>query len=341
MDTNENIRGMSESISSRLKRRCGFFILLVSAILWSSTTVFFIGAWDYVAAVTTFPQWSWALVGSLCAMIAWRLLGRGARLPVTLLALWLFATLLFADNLQPVVRGLVYGSGLANPAPVGTFRIATLNCASSSSAAAEVMHFNPDLVLLQEGPTSNEVVRLAREWFGNTASFVVGLDCAIVSRYPLRALEARPLVHYTRAVVSFPGGREALVTSLRLTPSIGNMDLWNPSTWRLYMGDRRLRKGQLSSVLEAPSTKPELPEIVGGDFNAPAGDGIYRLLGQFRDTHRETGRGWGNTALNTLPFFRPDQIWLRSLLPVSSRAVRTVHSDHRMVVADASLELKP
>jgi len=122
---------MPESSTSRLKRRCGFVILLLSAILWTVTTVFFIGVWDQVAAVTTFPQWSWALVGSLCAMIAWRLLGRGARLPVMLLALWLLTTLLFADNLLPVVRGLVHGSVPANPAPAGTFRIATLNCASS------------------------------------------------------------------------------------------------------------------------------------------------------------------------------------------------------------------
>jgi endonuclease/exonuclease/phosphatase (EEP) superfamily protein YafD len=119
------------------------------------------------------------------------------------------------------------------------------------------------------------------------------------------------------------------------------MDLWNPATWRAYLEDRRLRKRQLRSVLDAPSTKTDLPEIIGGDFNAPAGDGIYRLLGRFRDAHRKAGRGWGNTALNALPFFRPDQIWLGRLLPLSSHAVRTVHSDHRMVVVDALLEPRP
>jgi len=329
---------VSESKTSQLKRRCGFAVLLFSAFVWAVTTIFFIGVWDRVAAITTFPQWSWALAGSLCALFAWRLLGRGSRLPVMLLALWLFVTLLFADNLLPVVRGLVYGSAPANPGPPGTFRIATLNCASGSSAAAEVMQFKPDIVLLQECPTSNEVVRLARNWFGDAASFVVGLDCAIVSRHPLRVLETRLSVHYTRAVVSISGDGEALVTSLRLTPPIGSMDLWNPATWHAYLEDRRLRKAQLRSVLEALRTKAELPEIMGGDFNAPAGDGIYRLLGQFRDAHRVAGRGWGNTALNTLPLFRPDQIWLKRLLPVSSHAVRTVHSDHRMVVADVLRE---
>lgn len=44
----------------------------------------------------------------------------------------------------------------------------------------------------------------------------------------------------------------------------------------------------------------------------------------------------GNTALNTLPFFRPDQIWLKRLSPSASCAVQTRHSDHRMVVADVA-----
>lgn len=331
---------MSVSSTSQLRRRCGFAILLFSTFLWAVTTIFFIGVWDHVAAVTVFPQWSWSLVGGVCATIAWRLLGRRARLPAILLTLWLIATLIFADNLVPVVRGLAYGSAPPDRARSGAFRIATLNCASSSSAAGEVMQFKPDIILLQECPVSNEVVRLAREWFGENASFVVGFDCAVVARHPLRMCEARLPVHYTRAIVSFSSDREAVVTSLRLTPPLGNVDLWNPGTWRAYLEDRRLRTRQLQSVLDAPPTNPDLPEILGGDFNAPAGDGIYKLLGGFRDSHRVAGRGLGNTALNTMPFFRPDQIWLKRLLPVSSYAVRTVHSDHRMVVADVLLEPK-
>jgi endonuclease/exonuclease/phosphatase (EEP) superfamily protein YafD len=325
---------MPECKTLRVQRRCGIAILLFSTLIWIVTTVFFMGAWDQVAAVTTFPHWSWALLGVIGALTAWRLLGFRNRLPGVLLLLWLCVTLAFADNLLPVVRGLVHGSAPQNTAPAATFRIATLNCASSSAAAAEVMQFHPEIVLLQECPVSNEVVRLAREWFGDAASFVVGFDCAIVSRHPLETMATRLPVHYTRAIALLPGNREVLVTSLRFTPPLGNMDLWRPATWRAYREDRKLRKSQLQSLLDAPSNKPASPEIMGGDFNAPAGDGIYRLLGQFCDSHRIAGRGWGNTALNTLPLFRPDQIWLKGLVPVSSHAVRTVHSDHRMVVAD-------
>lgn len=196
------------------------------------------------------------------------------------------------------------------------------------------MRFKPGIVLLQEAPVSNRVAQLAREWFGDFASFVAGLDCAIISRYPLKPLDERPLVHYTRAVLSLPDKREILFVSLRLTPPLGAMDLWRPATWRAYREDRRFRRLQLQSVLAAQSTRSDVRVIMGGDFNAPAGDGIYRLLRGYRDVHRAAGRGWGGTAINTMPFFRPDQIWVRQIGVVASCAVRTQHSDHRMVIAD-------
>jgi endonuclease/exonuclease/phosphatase (EEP) superfamily protein YafD len=326
--------------SSTIPQRFGKGLLAASTTLYLATTVFFLGLWDQVAAITTFPQWSWALIGVLMTAISWRLLGRTAKGPRWLLLLWFATILAFADNLGPVIRGLIRGSTPGTSVPDGTLRIVTLNCASSSAAAAEVTQFKPDIVLLQESPTSNEVARLARSWFGDSAAFVAGYDCAIVARFPLHASEARPPVHYTRAVVSIPAQaakQELLVTSLRFTPPLGSMDLWNPATWRAYLRDRRLRKQQLRTVLDAVSSRTDLPEILGGDFNAPANDGLYRLLSGFQDTHRSAGRGWGNTALNTLPFFRPDQIWVRGLSPTAAYAIRTVHSDHRMVVADVQV----
>ncbi len=70
-----------------------------------------------------------------------------------------------------------------------------------------------------------------------------------------------------------------------------------------YMEDRWQRTRELGSVLETGALKPEPPEILGGDFNAPAGDAIYKLLHNCHDSHRAAGRGWGNTALNPIPAF--------------------------------------
>jgi endonuclease/exonuclease/phosphatase (EEP) superfamily protein YafD len=327
-----------ESRFSRVAQRCGFVFLFFSAALWIVTTVCFVGVWDHVAAITTFPQWSWATVGILSAAIAWRLLRGRTRSPLALLALWLLATLFFADNVLPVFRGLAHGSAPVTPAPTGAVRVVTLNCASSVLAAGEVMKFRPEIVLLQEIPPSNKVADVAREWFGPAVSVAWGFDCVIISPYTLTPVEDRPPVHYTRAIALLPGDRQILVTSLRLTPPLGRTDLWKPIAWRAYREDRQFRTRQLRSVLEAEPAKPELPQIIGGDFNAPAGDGIYKLLKGYRDSHRAAGRGWGNTALNTIPLFRPDQIWLKRLSALSSHAIQTIHSDHRMVVTDIALD---
>src|SRR5689334_16469228 len=124
---------MSESNPSGWKRRCGFTFLIFSATLWCIVTVFFIGVWDQVAAITTFPQWSWALAGILSAMVAWRLFGRRARLPRVLILLWIVAMLAFADNLVPVIRGVVHGFKPTSSATSTGLRVVTLNCASSSA----------------------------------------------------------------------------------------------------------------------------------------------------------------------------------------------------------------
>jgi endonuclease/exonuclease/phosphatase (EEP) superfamily protein YafD len=84
---------------------------------------------------------------------------------------------------------------------------------------------------------------------------------------------------------------------------------------------------------------PTTPIIVGGDFNAPAGDAIFRTFrGRLSDSFRQGGRGWGNTFSNNHPLFRIDQIWISpEWQAVSVVARKTKHSDHRMVVADLIL----
>jgi endonuclease/exonuclease/phosphatase (EEP) superfamily protein YafD len=329
---------MPESRFSRIAQLCGFAFFFFSAALCIGSTICFIGVWDHVVAITVFPQWSWATVGILSAATSWRLLRGRTRSPLVLLAIWLLATLYFSDNLIPLARGVLHSSAPTAAVPTAAVRVVTLNCASSVLAAGEVMKFRPNIVLLQEIPPSNKVAQVARDWFGADVSIAWGFDCVIISSYPLTPLDNRSPVHYTRAVATLPGNREVLVTSLRLTPPVGSIDLWKPSTWRAYRTDRQLRAQQLRSVLEAEPVRPELPEIMGGDFNAPAGDAIYKLLRQYRDSHRVAGRGWGNTALNTIPLFRPDQIWLKRLTALSAHGVQTTHSDHRMVVTDMLLD---
>jgi endonuclease/exonuclease/phosphatase (EEP) superfamily protein YafD len=228
---------------------------------------------------------------------------------------------------------------LMKPAPAPTadqtaIRVVTLNCAGNPASAAEITRLKPDVVLLQEIPSTNDLARLTLEWFGTNGECVAGLDCAIIARGSLTKLDERPPPQYLRAMLNTPSSGTICVTSIRLVPPVGRLDLWNPEAWRDSAKNRQLRRTQLAAGLTMPSMLSNYPEIVGGDFNAPSTDPAFRLLDKFSDAHREAGRGWGNTVLNNFPIARPDQIRLNRLRAVSVRAIRTHNSDHRMVVAD-------
>src|SRR4051812_36130173 len=101
---------MSEQGTSRFAHRCGLAFLLFSVCLWVTTTMCYLGTWDQVAAITVFPQWSWALAGGLSAALPLRLLKNSNRTTFSIIILWLLTTLAFADNLLPVIRSLWPGS---------------------------------------------------------------------------------------------------------------------------------------------------------------------------------------------------------------------------------------
>ncbi len=89
--------------------------------------------------------------------------------------------------------------------------------------------------------------------------------------------------------------------------------------------------------LEKTNTGPRLSNvIIAGDFNAPAGDKVYRMLKHdFADTFDDAGSGWGNTFHRSFPILRIDHIFAsRSFQAIRSKAVTVTESDHRMVISD-------
>jgi vancomycin resistance protein VanJ len=126
------------------------------------------------------------------------------------------------------------------------------------------------------------------------------------------------------------------VISLRLFPCPVRFDLWSPRCWAVYRENREKRRGEMLTISRYIQTlNSERPLIVGGDFNAPPGDAVFRLLAPLVDAFRDAGRGWGGTIINEVPALRIDQIWCTvELTALAAFAQRTEHSDHRMVIAD-------
>lgn len=219
-------------------------------------------------------------------------------------------------------------------------RVVSLNCAGGlPEVAAEVAAYEPDIVLLQESPGRRDVERLAAWLFGADAGMLAGPDGSILARGRLTPKPLSPLLRTTfvQARVRLTSGIEAEVISLRLAPAIVREDLWSPECWREQTANRQVRREQLRAVAGQIAALPrETPLIVGGDFNAPAGDAVFRLLQpRLRDAFREGGTGWGNTIMNDLPVHRIDQVWISPAFRATAVVARkTRHSDHRLVVCD-------
>jgi hypothetical protein len=222
-------------------------------------------------------------------------------------------------------------------------RVVTLNCGRGGILSAkETLAYSPDVILLQESPGRSLVSEFASSAFGTEGSCLDAGDAAVVAHGTLIPASGEPVsdFHSVQVRVRLKNGVELIVVSLRLEPAIVRIDLWSPDCWRSQTANRRVRREQAVQIMaRVNSVDPEIPLIVGGDFNAPPGDRVFDALRpRLRDSFAEAGLGWGNTITNVGPFARIDQIWISdhwSARSVISR--KTVHSDHRMVIADLVL----
>ena len=291
---------------------------------------------DACAAVTVFPVWAWLFPGLALAALGSR--RRGNRPVAVVLVLWLSFVLAFAEEPWSLLRSLTTPRGARGRGEA--LRVVTLNCnVGDANAAGEVAPYRPDVVLLQESPCRGGVEAVAGALFGAGAGVVLGVDASILARGRVAPADLTPeqRSYFVQARVRLTSGTEVEVFCTRLTPAVFRLDLWSPECWREQARNRRTRRDQLRAIADRIESLPaDLPVILGGDFNAPQGDAVFRSLApRLHDTFREGGRGWGDTVINEFPFLRIDQVWVSGAFrTVNVVARRTRHSDHRMVVCD-------
>jgi len=289
------------------------------------------GRFDAVAAATVYPPWCWAIAGISLSCIGFA--RRCRLLTAASVTIWLIFLFAFADSPGSLLR-----SWLPTPHTVSNLRIISLNCASSAAAAREALSLNPDIVLFQESPSHEELDSLGQEFFGPGNHVCWGVDASIVARG-----EVTPAAIPGPLNGNFVHARVLLnsssfdVISLRLFPSVFRMDLWSTTCWQELRANRETRRRELQTIVDYVKSLPATsPLVFGGDFNAPPGDAVLRVLPlELSDSFHESGRGWGGTIINECPAIRIDQIWhTRQLRPCTVIARKTKFSDHRMVVGD-------
>ncbi|MEZ0327542.1 MAG: endonuclease/exonuclease/phosphatase family protein [Fimbriimonas sp.] len=300
------------------------FLLLASWLYWQKP--------DSAAAFTIFPAWTWVPLG-LLPLLWWKRLG--SKVSLSLLVAWCAYTFLFSEEWVSLKR---FAEVVESR---GGIRVVSLNCAGGLiEAAEEVATYNPDIVLLQESPGRPELERLAKKLYGSTGSVVSGPDASILSRWPLKRIETpRTTNDFVATVITTPTGEALNVVSLRLMPPSFRIDLFDPGAWTAVANNRRLRREELAGIVAFLERQTKRPTIIGGDFNAQSGDAVFRVMPpDLKDSFYEAGAGWCHSAVNDYPLARIDQIWLSSAIkPLVQNVVKTVNSDHRMVVLDASI----
>lgn len=297
---------------------------------------------DSFAAITFYPSWIWAIPGTFLALLG---LYAYKRIYVVAILGWLIFITTFAEEPKSIVRGYLLSTRnwVSGKAEEKTLRVISLNCAGGNlKAAEEVLQYKPDIVLLQEAPAKKEVELLAFKLFKDSGTIVWNIDTAIIAQ---GRIEQTPLLSSTRLLMAqthvwLTSGVAVEVISVHLLPPTIEMNLFSPDCWKKHKEDRKLRRSQLTQIMDQLQLISEsVPVIVGGDFNTTAGDGALRILKpRLHDSFQEGGIGWGHTALNNMPLFRVDQIWIsRHFKAVSVFSKKTEHSDHRMVICN----LKP
>jgi hypothetical protein len=295
---------------------------------------------DSWAALLVLPRWLWIGPGLLLALLGWTRSRK--RLATIVVALWLLYAYCFVEERPALMRWRRWPDAewQACHEKGSAIRIVSLNCnGGETNAAAEVLCYQPDLILFQESPLRTELQAMSHKLAGPEAETLCGSDVSIVADGQVTPvpMSVSGNAAFAHARIRFRSGLTAEVIVIRLRPYEIRIDLWSPDCWRGQRDLRLQQRAQLEQLLRLIETIPSnVPLIVGGDFNQPGGDHLLRALQpRLRDTFDEGGIGWGNTLANNIPFLRVDQIWASDQFRVASvRARRTVYSDHRMVVCD-------
>lgn len=302
---------------------------------------------DRFAAFTLLPIWIWGTFGLGLSSVAFLFF----RAPLSLFtsAAWALTILFVSDETRALGR---LGSDALHPGTPERYggrdviRVATINWAGSRVNFSEpIVRYQPDIVFIQEITHPYRLRQLNQILYEGRGDYRYDprTQCGIVARGEIQHHIQNPVYRSQQVRVRLPSGRRVELVNLHLQAASTDLSLWRRSCWRKHNVNRKLRRGELAFALEIlrkTNKNPRLSAvIIAGDFNAPSGDRVYRMLKKdYIDTFSESGTGWSNTYHRRFPILRLDHIFAsQSFVPARSRVVTIPESDHRMVVSDLIL----
>lgn len=321
----------------RARRATGWLGLFGSAALMALVGFTYPLQPDHFAAFTLMPVWVWGSCGIFSSLAAIHLLR--ARHAWGLVAAWLMLVLAFSDEARTLknLGNDIPMPGAATPhRGTAVIRVITANC--DMQPIPEIAPWQPDVVLLQD-VLPHQAHRLAREMYGRNAQVCTHRTNAIISHWKITKKFLIPQQRLHMATIETPDGRAFKVVNVHLVSAATDLSLWRRGVWTNHRMNRAVRIDELDRIvalLKHKSKFPDAPAILGGDFNAPPGDPVYRFLQKhFADAHPSVGTRWGNTYHRRFPILRIDRIHAtQQFTPARCGTHVARASDHRFVVAD-------
>lgn len=293
---------------------------------------------DILTALTLVPAWLWLLPALATIICIWRLKDR--RFAYGLLILWSIFGVGWVEEVSALTRSVLRSVKAREPKRE-SIRVVTLNCDSISRCVEDLVRVEPDIILLQESPGDEELLRLTQLLFNGEGHFLSSGDTSILARGKIDALRDQRGQHYAMGVVSLSGKPSIHCVSLRLAPPVARLDYWSPGFWTDHQAMRYKHREQLRQVMQVlRETLDGDACVLGGDFNmTPLDRAFSELCPDLTDSFLKSGTGLGGTGTNDWPLFRVDQIWSNHRLQSDHTYTRKwTKSDHRLVISEMRFE---
>lgn len=305
-------------------------LIIISASYYKGT--------DNTAILTNFPQYLWAFILGLPALLAWLIMQ--SRLGLVTVFLWLVYALATFDGLEALAHTGLRSYKIRNLPALNTWRVFSLDCLGIDQVPLDkIQEYNPDLIFLQGLRNPHELEALYKDHPDNLR--ILG-DCAIICRYGTLKSTWR-IPHTPGLIVDWVPQETKLPTRLvnvRLyrRDTMGNVTI--PTHWKYNSVLSATHRTQINSIIDTIRTRTMIdgkqPIIMCGSFNVSPGSSIFRpLKDDFKDAFDERGSGYGATAPADAPMLRKDRIFSTApLSPTQAAAIRIPGANHRGVLAD-------
>ena len=318
--------------------KLSLFARTAAILLLSGAFVACVHRPDILAALTLVPAWLWFLPALATVICSWRLKDR--RFAFGLVVLWAVFGVVSVEETSILARSVIRSVVPREPS-TETIRVVTLNCDSISSCIEDLRHVDPDVVLLQESPGTDELHRLTQLLFAGDGHFITAGDTSILARGRIDSIHNQRGKHFLAVVVSLIDKPPIHCVSLRLTPPVARIDFWSAEFWTDHRARRDKHREQLREVMQVlRDTLNTEACVVGGDFNmTPLDRAFSELAPGLVDSFLQSGTGLGGTGTNDWPLFRVDQIWSNERCRSDRTYVRKwTGTDHRLVVCEMRIE---